>query len=76
MPTVNVRYIVDDVDAGVAWYTKHLGFTLLQRRSRIRGRHARLVTTLAQWADELGRTAYARRRSAETRRLESHSPHR
>lgn len=27
MPTVNVRYIVDDVDA--AWYTKHLGFTLL-----------------------------------------------
>jgi catechol 2,3-dioxygenase-like lactoylglutathione lyase family enzyme len=29
MPTVNVRYIVDDVDAAVAWYTKHLGFTLL-----------------------------------------------
>src|SRR6266404_6857636 len=26
---VNVRYIVDDVDAAVAWYTKHLGFTLL-----------------------------------------------
>ena len=29
MPTVNVRYIVNDVDAAVAWYTKHLGFTLL-----------------------------------------------
>jgi catechol 2,3-dioxygenase-like lactoylglutathione lyase family enzyme len=29
MPTVNVRYIVDDVDGAVAWYTKHLGFTLL-----------------------------------------------
>jgi catechol 2,3-dioxygenase-like lactoylglutathione lyase family enzyme len=27
--TVNVRYIVHDVDAVVAWYTKHLGFTLL-----------------------------------------------
>jgi len=27
--TVNVRYMVDDVDAAVAWYTKHLGFTLI-----------------------------------------------
>ena len=27
--TVNVRYMVDDVDAAVAWYTQHLGFTLL-----------------------------------------------
>jgi catechol 2,3-dioxygenase-like lactoylglutathione lyase family enzyme len=27
--TVNVRYIVEDVDAAVAWYTKHLGFALL-----------------------------------------------
>ena len=27
--TVNVRYMVDDVEATVAWYTKHLGFTLL-----------------------------------------------
>ena len=27
--TVNVRYMVADVDAAVAWYTKHLGFTLL-----------------------------------------------
>jgi catechol 2,3-dioxygenase-like lactoylglutathione lyase family enzyme len=26
---VNVRYMVDDVDGAVAWYTKHLGFTLL-----------------------------------------------
>ena len=29
MATVNVRYIVDDVDAAVAWYTKHLSFSLL-----------------------------------------------
>jgi catechol 2,3-dioxygenase-like lactoylglutathione lyase family enzyme len=27
--TVNVRYIVDDVDAAVAFYTAHLGFELL-----------------------------------------------
>ena len=27
--TVNVRYIVDNVEAAVEWYTKHLGFTLL-----------------------------------------------
>jgi catechol 2,3-dioxygenase-like lactoylglutathione lyase family enzyme len=27
--TVNVRYIVDDVDAAVKWYTTHLGFSLL-----------------------------------------------
>jgi len=28
MPTVNVRYMVDDVRAAVAFYTTHLGFTL------------------------------------------------
>jgi catechol 2,3-dioxygenase-like lactoylglutathione lyase family enzyme len=27
--TVNVRYMVDDVEKAVAWYTQHLGFTLL-----------------------------------------------
>lgn len=27
--TVHLRYIVGDVDAAVAWYTGHLGFTLL-----------------------------------------------
>jgi catechol 2,3-dioxygenase-like lactoylglutathione lyase family enzyme len=27
--TVNIRYIVADVEAAVAWYTKHLGFTVL-----------------------------------------------
>src|SRR5215203_4693249 len=27
--TVNVRYMVDDVETAVAWYTGHLGFTLL-----------------------------------------------
>jgi catechol 2,3-dioxygenase-like lactoylglutathione lyase family enzyme len=27
--TVNVRYMVNDVDAAVDWYTKHLGFKVL-----------------------------------------------
>jgi catechol 2,3-dioxygenase-like lactoylglutathione lyase family enzyme len=27
--TVNVRYMVDDVEAAVSWYTEHLGFTVL-----------------------------------------------
>jgi catechol 2,3-dioxygenase-like lactoylglutathione lyase family enzyme len=28
---VNVRYMVDDVEASVAFYTTHLGFTLLSK---------------------------------------------
>ena len=31
MATVNVRYIVDDVEAALAFYTGHLGFTLLSK---------------------------------------------
>jgi catechol 2,3-dioxygenase-like lactoylglutathione lyase family enzyme len=26
---VNVRYLVDDVEASIDWYTRHLGFTVL-----------------------------------------------
>src|SRR4051812_4674856 len=29
MTTVNVRYMVDDVDAAVGFYTTHLGFSVL-----------------------------------------------
>jgi catechol 2,3-dioxygenase-like lactoylglutathione lyase family enzyme len=29
---VNVRYMVNDVEAAVAWYTKHLDFTLLSNQ--------------------------------------------
>lgn len=29
MATVQVRYIVSDVDAAIAFYTRHLGFTLV-----------------------------------------------
>ncbi|HEX9269731.1 MAG TPA: VOC family protein [Candidatus Limnocylindria bacterium] len=31
MTKVNVRYMVDDVDAAIAFYTTQLGFTLLSR---------------------------------------------
>ena len=31
MTTVNVRYMVDNVEAAVAFYTTHLGFTLLSK---------------------------------------------
>jgi catechol 2,3-dioxygenase-like lactoylglutathione lyase family enzyme len=33
MGTVNVRYMVDDVDAAIAFYTTHFGFTLLSSAS-------------------------------------------
>jgi catechol 2,3-dioxygenase-like lactoylglutathione lyase family enzyme len=37
MPTndefVNVRYLVDDVDASVAFYTSHFGFAVLSNRA-------------------------------------------
>ena len=31
MATVNVRYMVDDVNAAVAFYTTHFGFTKLSQ---------------------------------------------
>ena len=33
MSTLNVRYLVDDVDAAIAFYTEHLGFSLLSNAS-------------------------------------------
>jgi catechol 2,3-dioxygenase-like lactoylglutathione lyase family enzyme len=33
MTTVNVRYMVDDVDAAIDFYTTHLGFRLLSNAS-------------------------------------------
>ena len=30
---VNVRYMVDDVEAAAEWYTKHLGFALLSNHA-------------------------------------------
>jgi catechol 2,3-dioxygenase-like lactoylglutathione lyase family enzyme len=31
--TVNVRYVVDDVEAALEWYTTHLGFSILSNRA-------------------------------------------
>ena len=31
--TVNVRYMVNEVEAALAWYTKHLGFTVLSNQA-------------------------------------------
>lgn len=31
--TVNVRYMVNDVEAAIAWYTGHLGFKLLSKHA-------------------------------------------
>jgi catechol 2,3-dioxygenase-like lactoylglutathione lyase family enzyme len=31
--TINVRYMVNDVEAAIAWYTAHLGFTLISNQS-------------------------------------------
>ena len=31
MTTVNVRYMVDDVEVAIAFYTTHLGFTLISK---------------------------------------------
>jgi catechol 2,3-dioxygenase-like lactoylglutathione lyase family enzyme len=31
--TVNVRYMVDDVETAVEWYTRHLGFSLLTKQA-------------------------------------------
>ena len=31
--TVNVRYIVNDVEEAIAWYTKHLGFTQISNQA-------------------------------------------
>jgi catechol 2,3-dioxygenase-like lactoylglutathione lyase family enzyme len=30
---VNVRYMVNDVEASVAWYTRHLGFTVISKHA-------------------------------------------
>jgi len=31
LTSVNVRYIVDDVEAAIAFYTRHLGFTVISQ---------------------------------------------
>ena len=60
--TVNVRYMVDDVETAVAWYTTQLGFTLLSKHAPAFADVARgALWAAAQRGDELDRQAYARR---------------
>ena len=74
MTTVNVRYMVDDVNAAVAFYTTHLGFSLLSSAApAFADRHSRRPAIVTEWADQLSRTTDARRSSTGARRLESHS---
>ena len=60
--TVNVRYMVDDVQESIDFYTKHLGFELLTSAPpRVRGCEAREPPAAPRRTEELGRTAHARR---------------
>lgn len=43
-PTVSVRYMVDDVQAALDWYTRHLGLEVdLKPRPSLRGCASRLA---------------------------------
>lgn len=74
--TVNVRYMVDDVEAAIAWYTTHLGFSVLSS-------YAPAFADVQRGALRLllsGPTSSAGRPMADgekpgPRRLEPHSPH-
>jgi hypothetical protein len=46
--TVNVRYMVDDVEAVIAWYTTHLG-VLVRLRAADLGEHLVKISTNAYW---------------------------
>jgi catechol 2,3-dioxygenase-like lactoylglutathione lyase family enzyme len=74
--TVNVRYMVDDVEAAVAWYTQHLGFSLLSNQAPAFADITLGSLRLLQRADKLCGASDARWRSARAWRLESHPPDR
>ena len=60
--TVNVRYLVDDVDASIAFYTKLLDFEVLTNASsRVRRRQAGPPAAPALGTEELGRSSDGRR---------------
>ena len=65
--TINVRYMVDDVEESIAFYTKLLGFELLdQRLARVRRCQAGQPPAAALRAEELGGSSDARRCEAWT----------
>ena len=74
---VSVRYMVDDVETAVAFYTTHFGFELrIERRPGVRRRRPGPSAAAAERAQELGRTTDARRADTRARRLEPHPPDR
>src|SRR5215472_12452966 len=74
---VSVRYMVDDVEESVAFYTLYEVSWLRssEQVSRFRGRRPRQTAVTAQWTGQLRGSAHAGWRQAGTRRLEPHSPH-
>ena len=73
----SVRYIVTDVEAPIAFYTTHLGFTVrMTRAARLRRRRPRPAAAAAQRRRQLGRPHAARRAHARAGRLEPHPPRR
>lgn len=59
--TVNIRYIVDDVDAAVAWYTTHLGFFVISQSAPFADVRRGSLRLLLSGPASIGRTADARR---------------
>jgi catechol 2,3-dioxygenase-like lactoylglutathione lyase family enzyme len=58
---VNVRYMVDDVDAAIAFYTTHLGFTLRSSAALLSPTSSGATCGCSSAAHELGWPSYARR---------------
>ena len=59
----SVRYLVDDVQAAIDYYTTHLGFTLQhQRRTGVRRRRPRPTAAAAVRTHQLRRPCHPRRR--------------
>ena len=52
---VSVRYLVDDVEACVDFYTRHFGFTVGISTPVVRGSHSRQPAAPAVRPPELGR---------------------
>ena len=75
MAPVSVRYIVDDIDAAITFYTRHLGFTLELHPAASfailsRGDLRLLLSAPSRARRSL--SAHARRTQARARRLEPH----
>ena len=74
--TVNVRYMVSDVEASIAWYTQHLGFELLSNQAPAFADVTRGSLASCSADRQIRGAADARRATAGPRRMESNSPYR